>query len=166
MGRYRKLGWFRRPSLADREKALACLDELGMADFAHRQIGQLSGGQQQRVFLARALAQEADLYLMDEPLAGVDAATEQQILKLLRKLKAEGKTIVVVHHDLQTIRAYFDWVVMLNLRAVTSGATSEVFTAENLQKTYGGRLTLLDQVAEAVRTAHPRHEQDSSEVIK
>lgn len=166
MGRYRKLGWFRRPSKADREHALACLDELGMADFAHRQIGQLSGGQQQRVFLARALAQEADLYLMDEPLAGVDAATEQQILELLRKLKSQGKTIVVVHHDLQTIRAYFDWVVMLNLRAVTSGATSEVFTAENLQKTYGGRLTLLDQVAEAVRTAHPRHEQDSSEVIK
>lgn len=166
MGCYRKLGWFKRPSKADRERALHCLDEVGMADLAHRQIGQLSGGQQQRVFLARALAQEADLYLMDEPLAGVDAATEQQILGILRKLKTQGKTIVVVHHDLQTIRSYFDWVVMLNLRAVTSGPIETAFTTENLQKTYGGRLTLLDQVAEAVRTALPRQEQDSSEVVK
>jgi manganese/zinc/iron transport system ATP- binding protein len=166
MGRYGRIGWFRRPSKADRNRARECLEEVGIADLADRQISQLSGGQQQRVFLARALAQDADIYLLDEPFAGVDASTEQQMLLTLRRLKAAGKTVVVVHHDLQTVRSYFDWVIMLNLRAIASGAIEQVFTNENLQKTYGGRLTLLDQLTEAVRTAHPRQEQDSSEVVR
>lgn len=166
MGRYGKLGWLKRPTREDHLRAQECLQEVGMAELAQRQIGQLSGGQQQRVFLARALAQEAEIYLLDEPFAGVDAATEQQILSTLKRLQSQGKTIVVVHHDLQTIRSYFDWVIMLNLRVVASGAVTEVFTTDNLQKTYGGRLTLLDQLTEAVRTANPRQEQDSSEVVR
>ena len=120
-GRYRKLGWFRRVRQHDRDSALECLDRVGLADLADRQIRQLSGGQQQRVFLARALAQEADLYFMDEPFAGVDAATEQAILEVLREMKREGRTIVVVHHDLQTVPTSFDEVILLNMRVVDSG---------------------------------------------
>ena len=126
-----------------------------MEEFAGRQISQLSGGQQQRVFLARALAQDAALYFMDEPFAGVDAATERAIVELLRNLRQDGRTVVAVHHDLQTVPEYFDHVLMLNMRLVAAGPTDEVFTRENLQKTYGGRLTLLDEVAEAVRRAAP-----------
>ncbi len=120
-----------------------------MADYARRQISQLSGGQQQRVFLARALAQEARVYFMDEPLAGVDAATEQAIIALLQELRSAGKTALVVHHDLQTVPEYFDHVILLNMRVVAAGPVEETFTRDNLQKTYGGRLTLLEEAAQA-----------------
>lgn len=150
MGRYGMLGWCRPVSRRHREAALACLDEVGMADFAHRQISQLSGGQQQRVFLARALAQEAWLYFMDEPFAGVDAATETTIVATLRRLKREGRTVIVVHHDLQTVADYFDHVLLLNMRVVADGPVASTFTAENLRKTYGGRLALLDDAAQAM----------------
>jgi manganese/zinc/iron transport system ATP- binding protein len=155
MGRYGHLGWCRRPARADRDMAMECLRKVGMADYAHRQISQLSGGQQQRVFLARALAQNALLYLMDEPFAGVDAATEKAIVALLDELKAQRKTVLVVHHDLQTVVEYFDWVIMLNMRQISVGPTAEVFTAENLQKTYGGRLNIVSQVADAVAQQIP-----------
>jgi len=151
MGRYGMLGWCRPVTRRHREAALACLAEVGMADYAGRQISQLSGGQQQRVFLARALAQEARLYFMDEPFAGVDAATEKAIVDTLRRLKREGRTVIVVHHDLQTVAEYFDHVLLLNMRVVAAGPVQAVFTAENLRKTYGGRLALLDEAAEAVR---------------
>jgi manganese/zinc/iron transport system ATP- binding protein len=153
MGRYGHLGWFRRPRPVDRQAANECLAAVGMAEFAGRQINQLSGGQQQRVFLARALAQDATIYFMDEPLAGVDAATEQAIIEILRRLREAGKTVIAVHHDLQTVSGYFDYVVMLNMRVVAAGPTALAFTSENLQKTYGGRLTLLEEAAEAVRRA-------------
>ncbi len=153
MGRYGRLGWLRRPGPADREAALACLRKVGMQDFAHRQISQLSGGQQQRIFLARALAQEAMLYFMDEPFAGVDAATEKAIVEVMRELRAQGRTVVAVHHDLQTVQEYFDHVVLLNMRLVAAGSVESVFTRENLQRTYGGRLTILDEAADAVRRA-------------
>jgi manganese/zinc/iron transport system ATP- binding protein len=153
MGRYGQLGWIRRPRRADREAAMACLEKVGMSSFATRQISQLSGGQQQRVFLARALAQRADLYFMDEPFAGVDAATETAIVEVLRDLRTNGCTVIAVHHDLQTVPDYFDHVVLLNMRLVAAGPIETTFTSANLQKTYGGRLTLLDEAAEAVRHA-------------
>lgn len=151
MGTYGRLGWFRRPG--EREKTLAreCLAQVDMAAYADRQIRQLSGGQQQRVFLARALAQDAQIYFMDEPFAGVDAATEQAIVGLLQELRSRGKTVIVVHHELQTVRDYFDYVILLNMRLIAAGPVADVFTTENLQTTYGGRLTILDQAAEAVR---------------
>jgi len=151
MGTYGRLGWFWRPGRAQQRVARECLEQVGMQALADRQIRQLSGGQQQRVFLARALAQDARLYFMDEPFAGVDAATEQAIIRLLQTLRHEGKTVLVVHHDLQTVREYFDHVILLNMRLIASGPTDQTFTPENLQKTYGGRLTLLEQAAEAVR---------------
>lgn len=154
MGTYGRLGWLKRPGRVEREFARACLDQVGMADLAGRQISELSGGQQQRVFLARALAQRADLYLMDEPFAGVDAATEAAIVEVLRSLKDKQKTVMVVHHDLQTVEEYFDHLILLNMRLVASGPTEEVFTRENLLATYGGRLTVLDEAAEAMRRAH------------
>lgn len=138
MGRYVHLGWFRRPGPADRERALEALAQVGMDHLADRQIGELSVGQQQRVFVARALAQDADLYLMDEPFAGVDAVTEQALAAVLQRLHAAGRTIVVVHHDLQTVPTYFDWVTLLNVRCVASGPVAEVFTVENLNRTYQG----------------------------
>lgn len=150
MGRYAMIGWFRRVTRAHRDRAMECLDLVGLADFAHRQINQLSGGQQQRVFLARALAQEASLYFMDEPFAGVDAATERSIVGILRQLKAEGKTVVVVHHDLSTVAEYFDHVVLLNTRIIAHGPVASVFTHENLRRTYGGRLTILEEVGESL----------------
>jgi manganese/zinc/iron transport system ATP- binding protein len=143
MGLYGQLGWFRRPGHKERQRALECLDQVGMADYARRQISQLSGGQQQRVFLARALAQDARLYLLDEPLAGVDATTEHVILDLLAKLREAGKTLLVVHHDLDSVRATFDRVVLLNVRLIATGPVSEAFTPENLRATYGGRFALL-----------------------
>ena len=156
MGRYGRLGWFRRVRRKDRDAAMESLEQVGMAAYAGRQISQLSGGQQQRVFLARALVQDAELYLMDEPFAGVDAATEQAIIGVLRKLRDFGRTILVVHHDLQTVSNYFDHVMMLNMRIVVCGTTDEVFTPENLRKTYGGKLTLLDEAATAIaRSAEP-----------
>lgn len=151
MGLYRQIGWFLPVRKRHLFAAQSALDRVGIGDLAKRQISQLSGGQQQRVFLARALVQQADLYLMDEPFAAVDAATETAIVEILRQMKSDGKTAVVIHHDLQTVRDYFDYVVLLNMRVVASGTVDEVFTNENLQKTYGGRLTLLDQATEAMR---------------
>ncbi len=139
MGRYRHLGWFRRPGRAEREQALASLEQVGMAAYAGRQISQLSGGQQQRVFLARALVQDADVYVMDEPFQGVDATTERAVVELLRELRAQRKTVVCVHHDLQTVPEYFDWVTLLNVRRIASGPVAEAFTEENLRATYGAR---------------------------
>jgi len=150
MGRYQKLGWCRPVSRWHREKALDYLEQVGMAAYAKRQINQLSGGQQQRVFLARALAQEADLYFMDEPFSGVDAATETAIVEVLQKIKEAGKTVIVVHHHLVSVPRYFDDVLMLNNRLIAQGKVSDVFTEENLAITYGGRLTLLDEVSQAI----------------
>ncbi|MGZ9809046.1 metal ABC transporter ATP-binding protein [Pseudoroseicyclus sp. H15] len=140
MGLYRKLGLLGRLTGAHRKLADDCLARVGIEGFANRQIGQLSGGQQQRVFLARALAQEADLYLLDEPFAGVDAATERAIIDVLKGLKAEGKAVVAVHHDLSTVRDYFDDVLLLNVRRIAAGPVESTFTADHLQATYGGRL--------------------------
>ncbi len=146
MGRYQYMSFFSNKT-KDKAIAMHCLAKVGMDALAQRQIGQLSGGQQQRVFLARALAQEADLYFMDEPFAGVDAATEAIIFSLLQKMTKEaGKTIIVVHHDLQSVRHYFDWLVMLNMHLVAVGPTHKVFQPALLQKTYGGKLTLLHEV--------------------
>ena len=136
MGRYGELGWLKRPKAKDRQLAMEALDKLGMIEFADRQISQLSGGQQQRIFLARALVQEADIYFMDEPLKGVDAKTEKAIIALLKELRDQGKTLIVVHHDLQTVEEYFDWVVLLNTQIVASGPVVEAFTDENIRKTY------------------------------
>lgn len=149
MGLYKKIGWFKPVTKKYREQALAALDRVGIADLANRQISQLSGGQQQRTFLARALVQDAKLYLMDEPFAAVDAATEKAIIKVLQDLSEQGKTVIVIHHDLQTVSEYFDHVILLNMRVVAAGPTESVFTRENLTKTYGGRLTLLDEAARA-----------------
>ena len=140
MGLYPRLGLLGRVRSKHRAQALECLVRVGMQDFATRQIGQLSGGQQQRVFLARALAQDADLYLLDEPFAGVDAATEKAIIAVLKSLRDSGKTVVAVHHDLSTVRDYFDHAFLLNTRKVAEGPVAEVFTTENLQAAYGGRL--------------------------
>ena len=140
MGLHRELGLLGRVRPAHLDRARACLARVGMEDFATRQIGQLSGGQQQRVFLARALAQAADLYLLDEPFAGVDAATEKAIIAVLKDLRAEGRTIVAVHHDLSTIRAYFEEMFLINTRAIAAGPVADVFTSANLQRAYGGRL--------------------------
>ncbi|HHI76217.1 MAG TPA: metal ABC transporter ATP-binding protein [Gammaproteobacteria bacterium] len=150
MGLYGRLGWFRRPGRHHRRQAREYLEQVGLAEYAGRQISQLSGGQQQRVFLARALAQQARLYLMDEPFAGVDATTERAILAMLQKLRDEGRTVIAVHHDLHTVREYFDHVVLLNLRLVAAGPVATTFTPENLQRTYGGRLTVLSQASEAL----------------
>lgn len=143
MGRYGALGWMKRPGKKELEMALDALEKVGMAGYAERQISQLSGGQQQRVFLARALVQDASVYLMDEPFQGVDATTERAIVTLLQELRAAGKTVVVVHHDLQTVPEYFDWTALLNVRIIASGPVEEVFTEENLRLTYGGRVSFL-----------------------
>lgn len=148
MGRYGQLGWFRRPGPNERKIATEALAKVGMAAFADRQISQLSGGQQQRVFLARALAQDAQVYFMDEPFQGVDATTERAIVSLLQALRQAGKTVIVVHHDLQTVPEYFDWVMLLNVRRIASGPVSEVFTEENLRQTYGGRVAFLSRAPE------------------
>jgi len=161
MGRYGRLGWFRRPGKADRDFAMECLAKVGMADYANRQISQLSGGQQQRVFLARALAQEAQLYFMDEPFAGVDAATEKAIIQLLNELKQQKKTVLVVHHDLQTVEEYFDWAILLNRRVIAAGPTQEAFTSENLQKTYGGRLHIMGNQVLLTASPSAKEETDS-----
>jgi manganese/zinc/iron transport system ATP- binding protein len=150
MGRYGHLGLLKRPQKSDREKARECLEKVKMLPYADRQISNLSGGQQQRVFLARALAQESDLYFMDEPFAGVDAATETAIVEILQELREQGKTLLVVHHDLTSARDYFDSLLLLNMRVVAFGSTKAVFKQELLQTTYGGRLTILSEVADAV----------------
>lgn len=151
MGRYSSLGLFKSPRKADKEAAMKALEMVGMDKFYQRQISQLSGGQQQRVFLARALTQNADIYFLDEPFAGVDAATEKAIVQILQNLSKEGKTIIVVHHDLQSVETYFDWIILLNLRLVASGPMKEVFTPQLLEETYGGKLTLLTEVGELVK---------------
>lgn len=153
MGLYRRIGWCRPVGRRERLQASAALAKVGLDDYAGRQISQLSGGQQQRVFLARALAQDADLYLMDEPFASVDAATERAIVDVLRALRQAGKTAVCVHHDLPTVPEYFDHVALLNMRVVAQGPVAETFTSENLRKTYGARLTLLEEAAQAVERA-------------
>ena len=153
MGRYAHLGLFRRPRAADKDLVMHCLERVGIATLAHRQIAQLSGGQQQRVFLARALAQEADLYLLDEPFSAVDMATEATLLDLFKEMGAQGKSIIVVHHDLQSVQQYFDWSVLLNVRVVAAGPTREVLTNALLQETYGSRLTLLTEAT------HQLHQQ-------
>jgi len=151
MGAYGGLGWWRRPGVAERARVAACLQRVGMEGLAERRISELSGGQQQRVFLARALAQEADLYLLDEPFAGVDAATEEAIMRVFHELRDAGKTLLVVHHDLPTVRRYFDFLILLNLRLVAAGPVDEVFTAEKLREAYGARLTILSEMAEILR---------------
>lgn len=145
MGLYGRLGWFRRPGRKERELAMKALTQVGLQDLAERQISQLSGGQQQRTFLARALVQDAQIYFMDEPFAAVDAVTERAIIAILRELRARGKTVLVVHHDLQTVPAYFDWVTLLNVEVVAVGPVAEVFTAEQLRRTYGGRVSYLHE---------------------
>ena len=147
MGRYGALGWFKRPSAHEQALAQEALDKVGMSAFADRQISQLSGGQQQRVFLARALVQDAQIYFMDEPFQGVDATTERAIVTLLQDLRAAGKTVIAVHHDLQTVPEYFDWVTLLNVRRIASGPVGQVFTEENLRLTYGGRVAFLSRDA-------------------
>lgn len=149
MGLFGRLGLWKRVRAGHKAKALACLERVGMADFAHRQIGQLSGGQQQRVFLARALAQDADLYLLDEPFAGVDAATERAIIDVLMALKDEGCSVIAVHHDLSTVSEYFEHVLLLNMRRIAEGPVAKAFSAEALASAYGGRLaaTQIDALA-------------------
>ena len=151
MGFYGRIGWFGRVTRQHQQMAMEALDRVGMAEFAQRQISQLSGGQQQRTFLARALIQPADLFLLDEPFAAVDASTEQALVSIMRSLQEAGKTIIVVHHDLHTVPEYFDYLVLLNMRVVAAGPMETTFHQENLQKTYGGKLTILEQVSEAMR---------------
>jgi manganese/zinc/iron transport system ATP- binding protein len=148
MGRYAGKGIFRKLTSEDKDVIEESLRKVNMFQFANRQISQLSGGQQQRTFLARSLAQQADIYLMDEPFAGVDAATEETIMHLLKQMRDDGKTLLVVHHDLHSARAYFEWLVLLNSRLVASGPLNEVFDEDLLADTYGGKLTTLTRVAE------------------
>lgn len=143
MGLYGQLGWLKRPGQKERKQAERALELVGMQDYAYRQISQLSGGQQQRVFLARALVQDADVYFLDEPMAGVDATTERAIVNILRELRDDGKTVIVVHHDLQTVTSYFDWMLILNVRTIAQGPVNSVYTAENLRAAYGGQIALL-----------------------
>ncbi|MBW4829038.1 MAG: metal ABC transporter ATP-binding protein [Clostridiaceae bacterium] len=143
MGTYGELGWFKRAGKKEKEKAIKALEKVDMLPFADRQISQLSGGQQQRVFLARALVQNADIYFMDEPFQGVDAKTEKAIINLLRELRSMRKTVVVVHHDLQTVEEYFDWVTLLNKVIIASGPAEKVFNEENLMKAYKSKVDKL-----------------------
>lgn len=152
MGLYRKIGWFKWPMRRHKEKAFEALEKVGMGAFAERQISQLSGGQQQRVFLARALIQEADLYFMDEPFAGVDASTEKAIMTILKELKNNGKTVLVVHHDLQTVQDYFDQVLLLNKSVIAHGPTQQVFNAETIANAYGGAVRWMK---EGINNGHP-----------
>lgn len=145
MGRYGKLGYIKWPKAADKEAAKKALGLVGMLSFADRQISQLSGGQQQRLFIARALLQEAELYLMDEPFAGVDIATEKAIVTLMDKLKEQGKTLLVVHHDLSTVKTYFDWAILLNTCLIANGPVNEVFCSDMIMRTFGRSNVLLDE---------------------
>lgn len=137
MGTYGSLGWIKRPGRSQRKEALEALEKVGMLEFRNRQISQLSGGQQQRIFLARALVQKASIYIMDEPFQGVDATTEKAIVNILKELRKSGKTVVVVHHDLQTVPEYFDWVTFLNVKKIATGSVKDIFNDDNLTKTYG-----------------------------
>jgi manganese/zinc/iron transport system ATP- binding protein len=151
MGRYGKLGFFKRPRAADKAAARQVLEKVGLTPFADRQISQLSGGQQQRLFIARALLQEAEIFLMDEPFAGVDIATEKSLILLFEQLKAEGKTLLVVHHDLNSVQNYFDWVIMLNTCLVACGPIEQAFTPDNILRTYGKSNALLDEAIKRVQ---------------
>jgi manganese/zinc/iron transport system ATP- binding protein len=151
MGRYSIKGVFKRLTKEDQKIIDRSLEQVNMGPYAQRQISQLSGGQQQRVFLARALAQEADMYLMDEPFAGVDASTEQSIIELLKSMKDAGKTLIVVHHDLHTAQDYFEWLVLMNTRVIASGPIEKVFNKNNLKDTYGGQLTALSKIANLLK---------------
>ncbi len=137
MGTYGSLGWIKRPGQKEKKASLEALEKVGMLEFKSRQISQLSGGQQQRIFLARALVQNAEIYLMDEPFQGVDATTEKAIINILKELRHAGKTLIVVHHDLQTVPEYFDWVTFLNVKGIASGPVMDIFNDDNLTKTYG-----------------------------
>ena len=150
MGTYGRLGWLRWPGRRERAVAADCLERVGLADLAHRQIGRLSGGQQQRVFLARALAQEADVYLLDEPMAGVDVRSQEQIFGVLAGLRDAGRLMIVVHHDLRTAAEWFDQVALIDRRLVAAGPTAEVLTTDKLQKTYAGGIEVLEQLGQAV----------------
>lgn len=147
MGRYPFKKIFQRLNAEDRKIATDSLEMMGISQFKDRQIGELSGGQQQRVFLARAICQQADIFLFDEPFVGVDITTEQKIIQILQKLAADGKTLLVVHHDLSTVRDYFDQVILLNQRLVVVGDTKTTFTEENISKAYGGQLPILHKTA-------------------
>ncbi|MGB1102572.1 MAG: metal ABC transporter ATP-binding protein [Crocinitomicaceae bacterium] len=151
MGRYRKSNLFRRSNRTDLAIVAESIEKVGLTAFKNRQIAQLSGGQQQRVFIARALAQKADVYLMDEPFVGVDAATENAILALLEEMKSQGKTVLIIHHDLQTVSDYFDYLVLFNTRLIAKGTPQEVLTKDNLSNAYGGQLTLLAKVANLIK---------------
>ncbi len=137
MGRYRAAGWVRRVRRSERAAVDECLERVGMSAFADRQIGQLSGGQRQRIFLARALAQDASLLVMDEPFAGIDARTESQMLELLSELRDQGRSVILVHHDIGTVRASFDWALLLNVRAIACGPVAETLVPEQLRRAYG-----------------------------
>ncbi len=150
MGTYARLGWFRRPTARERDLARASLDRVGLLDVADRQIGRLSGGQQQRVFLARALAQQADIYFLDEPMAGVDVRSQERIFQVLAGLRDEGRLVVVVHHDLRTAAEWFDRVALVDMRLVAAGPTASVLTPENLRRTYSGQVEVLDEIGRAV----------------
>lgn len=140
MGRYKNFKRFQRISKKEKNLAMDYLREIGMEQYAQRQISQLSGGQQQRIFLARALAQNTPIYFMDEPFAGVDAATERMMIQLMKQWKEEGKTVLIVHHDLQTVQEYFDHILLLNKKIIDCGKTSDIFHSENIERTYGGSL--------------------------
>ena len=142
-GRYPHKGLFEKISKKDKKIALEALEDIGIADLAERQIGQLSGGQQQRVFIARALCQKADIFFLDEPFVGVDNITEEKIITLLKRLADEGKTLLVVHHDLSSVEQYFDKVILLNQRLIAYGDTKTTFTKENMAKCYGPQLAIL-----------------------
>ena len=139
MGRYGKIGWIKRVGKSDRKIAVDAIKKVGMEGFEKRQISQLSGGQQQRIFLARALVQDAEIYFMDEPFQGVDAKTEKSIINILKKLRDKGKTVIVVHHDLQTVEEYFDYITFINVAVISSGKVKEIFNRENIEKTYKNR---------------------------
>ncbi len=145
MGRYGRLGWFRRPSKSDKLEAQKILGKIGMGALRNRQISELSGGQQQRLFLGRALFQDADIYFLDEPFAGVDMTTEKFIVDILKELASQGKTIFIVHHDLNTVESYFDWAILLNMRIVAAGPLRETFNSKNLVKAFGQKAGLLEE---------------------
>ncbi|WP_186757867.1 metal ABC transporter ATP-binding protein [Echinicola salinicaeni] len=151
MGTYHHLGIFKRPGKKEKALAMTCLEKVNMKAFANRQISELSGGQQQRVFIARALAQEADIYFMDEPFAGVDMSTEKALVSLFQEMTAKGKTVIVVHHDIYSAGKYFDWLIMLNMHLIASGPTEQVLTEELLTKTYGGKLSMLTDIGELIK---------------
>ncbi len=150
MGRYAKLPWYKKITDLDKQQALNCLEKVNMLNFADKHISELSGGEKQRIFIARALAQEAEVYFFDEPLVGIDATSEKEIMEILNQMKMEGKSIFVVHHDLQSSVEYFDWVIFINRKIVASGPISSVFSLQNLQNTYGEAFSVLSKINQLV----------------